>query len=133
MDMEMDRNYDNQYKPCYRSRSGMIFGVFKGISERFYVSLFWLRALGVATLIITGFFPVGIIYIVAGLLMKAEPIRPILNDEDAEFYTTYTTSKKLALSRLNRQFKSLEQRIRRMEALVTDKEFAWEQRLRSGN
>lgn len=57
----------------YRSRYGIICGVCRGIADYFDVSVFWTRALAVATLICTGFFPIVFIYFFAALLMKKEP------------------------------------------------------------
>jgi phage shock protein C len=124
---------DRHYRPLYRSREGMIFGVLKGFAEKFDISLFWLRVLVIVTFFLSGFFPVAVVYIIAALVMKPAPALAFSSDEDIDFYMTYTHSRKMALNKLNRQFQGLEQRIRRMEGLVTDKEFSWEQRLRSGN
>ena len=58
----------------YRNpRRGMIFGVCRGIAEYFVISVFWTRILTLFGLIFTGFFPIGLAYIVAALLMKKEP------------------------------------------------------------
>lgn len=57
----------------YRSRDGVIFGVCRGIAEYFDISVFWTRAITLGALILTGFFPVGFAYLLAGLLMKKEP------------------------------------------------------------
>lgn len=122
-----------RYEPLYRSRNGMVLGVCKGLSLKFAISVFWLRVIIVVSAFLTAFFPVIILYTVMALLLRPEPSMEFRNEEDLDFYMTYTTSKKLALSRLNREYKSLEDRVRRMESMVTDKEFNWEQRLRSGN
>lgn len=57
----------------YRSRDGVIFGVCRGLAEYFDVSVFWTRMITLGALIFTGFFPVGLAYLLAGLLMKKEP------------------------------------------------------------
>lgn len=57
----------------YRSRSGILFGVCKGIADYFDMSVFWTRMIVFITFILTGFCPIGIAYILAALLMKPEP------------------------------------------------------------
>lgn len=65
----------SDYRPggLYRSRRGIIFGVCRGLADRFDLSAFWLRVITIATFILTGFFPVGVVYILMALLMKPEP------------------------------------------------------------
>jgi phage shock protein C len=67
-------NSDVEYgqKGLYRS-SGIIFGVCGGIAKRFDLNLFWLRIATVIGFIVSGFFPIGVAYIVMALLMKPEP------------------------------------------------------------
>jgi len=67
--------YSDYYRPqgLYRSRRGLIFGVCRGLAERFDISVFWFRVLTVIAFIITGIWPVGVLYILAALLMKPEP------------------------------------------------------------
>ena len=57
----------------YRSRRGIFLGVCRGIGEYLNLSIGWIRLLLVIAFIFTGFFPVVILYILAGLVMKKEP------------------------------------------------------------
>lgn len=66
-------NYTNEKRGFYRSRHGLIFGVCRGIAERFDISVFWTRVVTVVALIFTGFWPVGAAYLLLALLMKREP------------------------------------------------------------
>lgn len=113
----------------YRSRDGVILGVCKGIAEYFDFSLFWTRAIALALFFLTGFWPIAGIYFLAALLMKPEPVIPIHNEEEQEFYDSYLYSRKGAVDRLKRRYEDLERRIRRMEHTVTSREFDWEQKL----
>ena len=113
----------------YRSRYGIILGVCRGIAEYFDFSVFWVRAIAVILLLITGFWPITGLYFLAALLMKPEPIVPIQTDEEQEFYDSYTHSSKGAVDRLKRRYDNLEHRIQRMEHTVTAREFDWDQRL----
>ena len=57
----------------YRSRSGLLFGVCKGLADYFDVSVLWTRVIVFLTFVFTGFCPIGIAYILAIFLMKPEP------------------------------------------------------------
>lgn len=113
----------------YRSRSGRIFGVCKGIAEYFDFSVFWTRLIAVVLLFLTGFWPVIGLYFLAALLMKPEPVLPLLDEEERQFYNGYLHSRRGALKNLKRRYQDLERRIQRMEDKVTSREFEWEKRM----
>ena len=113
----------------YRSRNGIILGVCRGIAEYFDFSIFWVRAIALILLFITGFWPITGLYFIAALLMKPEPVVPIQTEEEQEFYDSYTHSSRGAVDRLKRRYDNLEGRIQRMEHTVTTREFDWGHRL----
>ena len=113
----------------YRSRNGAIFGVCRGLAEYFNFSLFWTRTIAVIFFLMSGFWPIVVLYLIAALLLKPEPVIPIQSEEEQEFYDTYTTSRHRAAQRLKRRYENLERRIQRMEHIVTATEFNWEDRL----
>jgi phage shock protein C len=127
----MNHRYDRKHSGPYRSRDGIFFGVCRGFADYFDFSAFWMRVICVTAFVLTGFYPVGIIYIVAALVMKLEPVLPLENDGDQEFYNSYTSSRPMALSRLRSTFDSLDKRIQRMESIVTARDYDWDQRLRN--
>ncbi len=112
----------------YRSRRGILFGVCSGLAETFELSVFWTRTIVVVMLVFSGFWPVGLLYLVAALLMKPEPVVTIGTEDEQEFYDSYVHSRRRAVDRLKRRYDSLERRIRRMEHRVTAREFEWEER-----
>ncbi len=57
----------------YRSRYGILFGVCRGIGNYFDISVNGIRILFIIALIGTGFFPIGLAYLLAALVMKKEP------------------------------------------------------------
>ena len=122
---------DGLEKGLYRSRNGLILGVFRGLAEYFDLSVFWLRTIGVIVFIFSGFWPIVVLYLLAALLMKKAPIIPLGSIDEQEFYDSYTHSRRGSVYRMKRQFENLNRRIQRMEDVVTDKEFDWEQRLNS--
>lgn len=114
----------------YRSRSGLLFGVCRGLADYFDLSVLWIRLLAVAALLLTGLWPMAGIYLVAALVMKPEPLRPIRSEDEREFYYSYVHSPEGAARRIRRRAQDLERRIRRLEDSVTSREFDWDQRIR---
>ena len=109
----------------YRSRKGIFMGVCRGLADYFNFSVSWLRVITLVLFLFTGFWPVGVMYIVAGLLLKMEPVSPLHDEKDQEFYDTYTHSRQSAIQRIKRKFENIERRIQRMEHTVTSREFDW--------
>ena len=117
-------------KGLYRSRNGMILGVCKGIAEHLEVSVFWFRVIVVAVSFFFAVFPFTILlYLVAAIFMKPEPVVPFESEMDREFYDSYASSRTLAIHRLRDTYEKLDRRIRRMESIVTSRDFNWEKRL----
>ena len=109
----------------YRSRKGIFMGVCRGFAEFFDLNVFWVRVIAFLLFLFTGFWPIGVIYIVAGLLLKVEPVTPLRSEKDEEFYDSYTRSRQSAIQRIKRKFENIERRIQRMEHTVTSREFDW--------
>ena len=109
----------------YRSRHGLFMGVCKGLAQHFDFSVFWTRTLVLIAFLFTGFWPVGVLYIVAGLVLKAEPVSPLRTRQDEEFYDTYARSRESALQRVREKYENIERRIQRMEHTVTSRGFDW--------
>ncbi len=107
----------------YRSRQGILMGVCRGLAQHFNFNVFWTRMIALILFLITGFWPMGVIYIVAGLMLNLEPVMPLENETDQEFYQSYTTSKTSAIQRIKRKFDNIDRRIQRMEHTVTSREF----------
>lgn len=107
----------------YRSRRGILLGVCRGLAEHFDLSVFWVRVAVLLIFVFTGFWPIGVIYIIAGLIMRPAPVVPLQNTNDREFYESYTSSRESAIQRLKRKFDTIDQRIRRMEHTVTSRDF----------
>jgi len=113
----------------YRSRDGVILGVCRGIAEYFDFSVFWVRGITVLFFLISGFWPLAVIYFIAALLMKPAPAIPIHTNEEQEFYNSYVHSRKGAADRIKRRYRNIESRIQRLEDTVTTREFDWEHRM----
>ena len=114
----------------YRSRKGAIFGVCRGFGEYFDFSVFWIQFLAVLLFLITGIWPMLVIYLIAALVMKPEPVRPFENEAERDFYDSYVDSRRRTLRRMRRRFDTLDPRLRRMEDIVTGRDFQWEEKLK---
>ena len=112
----------------YRSRNGRIFGVCKGLADYFELSVKGIRIAAVVLLIMTGFWPTILVYAVAALIMKPEPVAPLKDEYEEEFYDSYVNSRAGAINRLKQVFDRLDRRIRRMEDIVTRREYDWDRR-----
>lgn len=124
-----DKRYTRR-NGLYRSRHGIFFGVCRGLADYYDLSVVWIRILAVVFLVMTGLWPMTGIYLVAALMMKPEPVRPIENEDEKEFYNSYVHSREGAAQRIRRRAQNLERRIRRLEDSVTSREFDWDQRIR---
>jgi phage shock protein C len=124
------RNHDKLTRSgIYRSRNGVIFGVCRGLAEYFDFSILWARVIAIIFLLITGFWPAIGMYLIATLLMKPAPVIPIKTEAEQEFYDSYANSRHLAARRIKRRYENLERRLRRMEHIVTAREFDWDEKL----
>jgi phage shock protein C len=124
------KNYDKLSRDgVYRSRSGVIFGVCRGLADHFDFSVLWARTIAVIFLLVSGFWPAIGLYLIATLLMKPAPVVPLKTEAEQEFYDSYTHSRRMAARRLKRRFENLERRLQRMEHTVTTREFDWESKL----
>ena len=102
------------------------------VAEYFDFSVFWARAIAIIFLLVSGFWPAIGLYLIATLLMKPAPVVPLKSEAEQEFYDSYTHSRHMAARRLKRRYEGLERRIRRMEHMVTAREFDWDNKLDSG-
>jgi phage shock protein C len=117
----------------YRSRHGVIAGVCRGVAEHLDISVFWFRVIVVLVVFFTVTFPIAIVlYVVAALVMKPEPVEPFASGADREFYDSYMSSRPLAIDRLRRTYEALDRRVCRMESIVTSRDFQWRQKLERG-
>jgi phage shock protein C len=119
-------------RTLYRSRHGMFFGVCKGLAEYADIPVFWVRFGILLATLLTGFWPMILLYIVAAIFLKPAPMIEFTDDEDWNFYQTYVSDRKVALLRLKRRCQSLDKRTRRMENIVTNRAYDWERRFESG-
>ncbi len=124
--------HSNTSRTLFRSRHGWIFGVCQGIADYGQINVLWVRLAAVLLTIPTGFWPMVLIYILAAIFLKPAPVVEFTDEEDWNFYQSYVSDRKMALARLKRRCEALDRRTRRMENVVTDREFDWDRRFQSG-
>ncbi len=116
-------------RKLYRSRSGIIFGVCRGVADFFGFSVFWIRLITLVLFLFTGFWPTAVLYIVAALVMKPEPIIISVNASEQSFRDDRMYSREMAADRVKKRCDNLARRIQRLEHTVTTPEYDWERRL----
>lgn len=110
----------------------MFFGVCKGLAEYSQIDVIWIRIAAIVAFMLTGFWPIFVLYIVAAIFLKPAPVVELKTSEDWSFYHNYTSDRKMALSNLKRRCEDLDRRTRRVESVVTDREYDWDRRFQSG-
>jgi phage shock protein C len=116
----------------YRSRRGWIFGICQGLADYADICVVWVRLGAIIATMLTGFWPMALLYIVAAIFLKPAPVIEFQDDEDWNFYQAYVADRKVALRRLKRRCETLDRRTRRMENIVTNREYDWDRRFQSG-
>lgn len=114
----------------YRARDGVFLGVCKGLARHFDVPVNLVRAVVLVLFFVTGVWPVGLLYLIAAMIMRMEPAVPFGNEDERTFYDSYARSRTSTLQRMKRTFENLDRRLRRMEDVVTSRDFEWERRMR---
>lgn len=80
-------------------------------------------------MITTAVWPVVLVYFAVAFYVKPEPVVPFENESDDEFYGSYTNSRSMAFHRIKKKFEQLRNRLRRMEDVVTSREFTWDMKM----
>ena len=115
----------------YRSRSGIIMGVCRGVGDYLNFSVFWIRAILVILFLMSGFWPVVVLYFVAGFLMKVEPVIRSHVHYEEEYCGASARTRRPSSDYIKRRHQTLERRLHNLESIVTSKEYDWERRLRA--
>jgi phage shock protein C len=124
--------FPNTTRTLYRSRRGWVFGVCQGLADYADISVLWVRFAAFLGFLFTGFWPMLLLYIVAAIFLKPAPVMEFTDDEEWDFYQSYTADRKRALLRLKKRCEALDRRTCRMENIVTNREFDWNRRFQSG-
>lgn len=136
-------------KRLYRSRNGRFFGVCQGIANWRDLPVEYVRLFVILAFIFTGFFPVGVLYFLAALILPLEPEAENSGQSRGNFrYENGPHGNRRSSNRVyeedrshgadkSRQslyenvredFNNLKDRVRDMEDQVFDKEKDWDDR-----
>lgn len=117
-------------------REGWLSGVCVGLAEFFDWNVKVVRVVFLAAFIISGFFPVGLIYLVLWYLMDEAGSAPEPRAERHSYRGTSESAYSRSYSAprstedVKTRFTRLEERLRNMEACVTSEEFELKRELR---
>ncbi|MDA3810717.1 MAG: PspC domain-containing protein [Spirochaetaceae bacterium] len=112
-------------KKFYKSRNGMIFGVCQGIADWKGINVGYIRLTLVILTIFTGFFPFGLLYLMAAFFLPVEPVY-----RKRHSYTR--SSVKRGFYDMKQEFDDLASRFNGMERDSTHKERDWDSRFQNG-
>ena len=126
----------NKSNRLYRSRNGMIFGVCQGIADWRDLPVGYIRLGVIIAFTMTGFFPVGVLYLAAGFFLPVEPRegKSDYYERNARGRRHYRRESRKEKSRgfsfddIKEEFDDLSSRVNKMEEEVIDKEKDWEKR-----
>jgi phage shock protein C len=110
-------------------RDGWIAGVCAGLAEFFDWNVKLIRVIFIAAFIVSGFFPVGLVYLVLWYLMDEADARPAGSTAGGSGTTAPFRAPPTA-DEVKARFSRLEGRLRNMEACVTSDEFELRRELR---
>jgi phage shock protein C len=117
-------------KRFYRSRRNkVISGVCGGIADYFGWDVTWVRLGTLASMSFMGPAPL-IGYFIASMVMPVRPYEPRLTAEEDQFWRSVQAKPTITLSNLRYKFKDMEERLARMERVVTSEEWNLERQFR---
>ena len=114
-------------KRLYRSRNGKVFGICQGIADWKDLPVEYIRLFVILAFVFTGFFPVGVLYFLAAIILPKEPEG--MNRNSSRYRSD---SGRDRYGDAKRDFEDLKNRVRNMESRVFDKEKDWEDRFKKG-
>jgi phage shock protein C len=112
-------------KRLYRSRRGKIFGVCQGLADWRDLPVEYVRLFVILLFLFTGFFPVGVLYFLAALILPREP-----EGHESRSSRTNSRTRERMYEDIHQDFNDLKDRVRNMEDQVFDKEKDWEERFK---
>lgn len=112
-------------RKLYRSRRGKIFGICQGIADWRDLPVEYIRIFMILVFIFSGFFPVGILYFLAALIIPVEPA----GYGESKFGEA-DEKRKDRYENVRRDFSDLKDRVKNMEGRVFDKERDWDERFK---
>jgi phage shock protein C len=117
--------YNERTAKLYRSKNGMFFGVCQGIADWKGINAGYVRLALVVLTVFTGFFPFGLLYLLAAFFLPVEPTY-----RERENRTWYKSSVKKGFYDLRQDFDDMASRFNRMERSKDYRERDWDSRFK---
>ncbi len=115
----------------YRARDGVILGVCKGLADHFNLRVGWVRFFVVVAALITKAAPMIVLYLIAAYLMRRRRECPSSRESGGRRCHDRGRPFQGMADRLKRRFERMEARLRRMEDVVTSREYEWDRKMRT--
>lgn len=109
----------------YRSRHGMMLGVCQGIADWRGINAGYVRLTFVILTIFTGFFPFGLLYLLAAFFLPVEPAY-----REKESHRWYHSNVRKGFDDLRHEFDDMAARFNRMDRRNYSKERDWDNRFK---
>jgi phage shock protein C len=117
--------YRERAAKLYRSRNGMLFGVCQGIADWKGINAGYVRLALVVLTIFTGFFPFGLLYLVAAFFL---PLAPAYREKESRSW--YRSNVRKGFYDLRQDFDDMASRLNRMDKNHFSKERDWDSRFK---
>jgi phage shock protein C len=115
-------------KKLYRSPRGKIFGVCTGLAEWRDLPVEPVRWIVFITVMVTGFFPGAVLYLLAALVIPMNPADSVYGNSDQ--YTTDDDPR--SDDDLKSEYERLKRKVEKMEGDIFNKERDWDDRFHEG-
>ncbi|MBN2658088.1 MAG: PspC domain-containing protein [Spirochaetales bacterium] len=109
----------------YRSRRAMIFGVCQGIADWRGINVGYVRLALIVLTVFTGFFPFGLLYLLAAFFL---PLEPAFNKRENRSW--YRSGVRRGFDDLRQEFDDLSARFNRMDGRSYSRERDWDDRFK---
>ncbi len=115
----------------FRASDGFFLGVAKGLADHYDWSVWLVRAILLIFSLFILFWPCVILYLLAALLMSPAPQSKLQSPAEKEIWLYTQLDPQSAFARLNRRAGEVEKKLKRLEDVVTSKEFSWLSRFKN--
>lgn len=126
---EMFARRDNPHRLYRDTERGMLAGVCAGIAHYFGIRPSYVRLTAILGLILF-FVPTALAYLALALTLRPKPPKLYQSTDEEEFWRGVSTAPNQALQSLQHRFRVLDQRLARMESLVTSNELELRRKFR---
>jgi len=118
-------------KKLYRSPRGKVFGVCTGLAEWRDLPVEPVRWIVFITIVVTGFFPGAVLYLLAALIIPMNPADSVYGNGGTH-YSSQDDDDPRSDEDLKSEYERLKRKVEKMEGDIFNKERDWEDRFHEG-